>query len=112
LSWQLRNPVLNTQHPRFSAWLFYPCKDESCLKASSCSCKHTNEGSSSMRCEGPEFDQGMQTKHIKGKPWAVFVHGGEFTWGSNIDQGYGAQTVAPQLHAAAMILTEIFVYDA
>lgn len=30
----------------------------------------------------------MQAAHIEGKPWAVFVHGGEFNWGSNIDQGY------------------------
>eukprot|EP01052_Picozoa_sp_SAG31_P070491 SAG31_NODE_29366_length_396_cov_1.030303_1_plen_38_part_10 len=38
-----------------------------------------------MRCEGPEFDELMQKKYIQGKPWAVFVHGGEFTWGNNID---------------------------
>jgi acetyl esterase/lipase len=41
-----------------------------------------------MRCDGPAFDASMQRQHIEGKPWAVFVHGGEFTWGSNIDQGY------------------------
>jgi acetyl esterase/lipase len=30
----------------------------------------------------------MIAQHIKGKKWAVFIHGGEFLWSSNIDSGY------------------------
>lgn len=78
---------------RGQAWLFYPCGNNvSCLNASSCTCSHRQGRGqaveSTMVCKGPKFDDAMQAEHIAGKKWAVFVHGGEFNWGSNIDQGY------------------------
>ena len=66
---------------RGTAWLFYPCGgNASCLEATSCSCKHTQLGPSSMRCSGADFDSpALQAAHITGKPWAVFVHGGAWS---------------------------------
>jgi hypothetical protein len=80
--------------PRGTAWMFFPCGGDSstagaggrtvCQAAEHCDCSRTDNEPGSMTCKGADFDQGMIAKHVKGKAWSVFVHGGEFAWNNNI----------------------------
>ena len=92
-------------HPtRGTAWLFFPTAAAAAGGGAgqppppppaprSCICVRKTGADGrpvpgSMNCTGPVFSQAMSEQHIKGKRWAVFVHGGEFAWDTNIDAGY------------------------
>jgi hypothetical protein len=41
-----------------------------------------------MLCKGPTMDSGRQAQLVKGKPWIVYIHGGEWAECTNINEYY------------------------
>ena len=70
------------------AWFFFPCEGGNCSAAEHCDCSRTDNTPGSMVCTGPTFDAALVQKHVTGKKWIVFIHGGEFAWNNNIGAGY------------------------
>jgi hypothetical protein len=76
--------------------MFFPCGDSGeqvCDAAEHCSCHRDHNTPGSMICEGAAFGAAMVAKHVTGKHWTVFVHGGEFAWNNNI--GVRQDTLSP-----------------
>eukprot|EP01052_Picozoa_sp_SAG31_P007086 SAG31_NODE_333_length_17527_cov_6.972056_13_plen_635_part_00 len=76
---------------RGTAWFFYPTNDP----AANCSCTCQKTGSymsdylcQDMLCTGPEMALSLQSEMIKGKPWIVYIHGGEWAECTNINEYY------------------------
>ena len=65
------------------------------VKKAGCSCQCSSADCATEQCFGPALRSGLEgweVEEIRGKPWAVFVHGGVFRMFNGIDANYAQVT--------------------
>jgi hypothetical protein len=75
---------------RGTAWMFFPRSWCSAgQRCNSCDCRCNGRGCVSVYCQGgPDLSTNKRPELFRGKPWSVFIHGGEFHWNNNIGANY------------------------
>eukprot|EP00041_Stephanoeca_diplocostata_P013261 m.232289 g.232289 ORF g.232289 m.232289 type:complete len:788 (+) comp19273_c0_seq2:129-2492(+) len=84
------------KHARGTSWLFFPINATTTPQ-----CECVVPAPQRTVCHGPNVSTGDIAEQIRGKPWIVFVHGGDFEYYDAIDANY-AETTSRVAAAAGM----------